>query len=89
MSHDETVTVRYWAAAKEAAGLAEEQVSAVTLADALDSVRSRHADRPRFAQVLPLCSVLIDGDPVGSRDPASIRLADGSRIEVLPPYAGG
>ncbi|MEQ7124577.1 MoaD/ThiS family protein [Actinopolymorpha sp. B11F2] len=89
MSHEVTVTVRYWAAAKEASGLAEEQVSAVTLADVLADVRSRHADRPRFAQVLQLCSVLVDGDPVGARDPAAVTLTAGARIEVLPPYAGG
>jgi molybdopterin converting factor small subunit len=67
----------------------EEQVEAATLADALSSVRARHADRPRFAQVLGLCSFLIDGDPVGKRDPASVVLTDGARIEALPPFAGG
>ncbi|HZC27558.1 MAG TPA: MoaD/ThiS family protein [Actinopolymorphaceae bacterium] len=89
MPPDLTVTIRYWAAAKDAAGLAEELVCATTLADALALVRSRHADRPRFAQVLPLCSVLVDGDPVGSRDPAGVRLEPGAHVEVLPPYAGG
>lgn len=83
------ITVRYWAAAKEAAGLAEEQVCAATLADALALVRSRHADRPRFAAVLAMCSLLVDGDPVGGRDPATVRLAEGARVEVLPPFAGG
>jgi len=89
VSPNVTVTVRYWAAAREAAGLVEEQVEAATLADALSSVRARHADRPRFAQVLGLCSFLIDGDPVGKRDPASVVLTDGARIEALPPFAGG
>jgi sulfur-carrier protein len=89
VSPDLSVTVRYWAAAKEAVGLAEEQVSATTLAEALALVRDRHADRPRFEQVLPMCSVLVDGDPVGVRDPATIDLAAGACIEVLPPFAGG
>lgn len=35
-------TVRYWAAAKSAAGLAEEPYDAATLADALNAVRDRH-----------------------------------------------
>ncbi|REF36136.1 MoaD/ThiS family protein [Thermasporomyces composti] len=83
------VTVRYWAAAKEAAGLAEEQVRATTLAEALTLLRARHADRPRFAPVLAMCSVLIDGDPVGRRDPASVSLREGACVEVLPPFAGG
>ncbi len=89
MAHSVSVTVRYWAAAREASGLTEEPVRAATLADALDLVRSRHVDRPRFAKVLPLCSLLVDGDPVGRRDPAGIALAEGAQIEVLPPYAGG
>jgi len=89
VSIDVRVTVRYWAAAREAAGLAEEQVSATTLAEALSSVRSRHRDRPRFEQVLQICSLLVDGDPVGTRDPATVALGAGAKIEVLPPFAGG
>jgi molybdopterin synthase sulfur carrier subunit len=84
-----TVTLRYWAAAKEAAGLADEAVDATTLAEALDAARSRHAATPRFAQVLQRCSYLVDGDPVGVRAPDSVLLADGATVEVLPPFAGG
>jgi molybdopterin converting factor small subunit len=46
------VTVRYWAAAKHAAGVAEEKVSAGTLAEALTAVVSRRragAARPAGA----------------------------------------
>ncbi len=35
-------TIRYWAAAKAAAGTAEEPYAAATLAEALDAVRERH-----------------------------------------------
>lgn len=83
------ITIRYWAAAKEAAGLAEESVSAETLAEALETVRRRHADRVRFAPVLAMSSLLVDDQPVGKRDPATIPLRAGSHIEVLPPFAGG
>jgi sulfur-carrier protein len=89
MSHVVAVTVRYWAAAREASGLAEEPVQAANLADVLELVRSRHSDRPQFAKVLDLCSLLVDGDPVGRRDPAEVPLVAGAQIEVLPPYAGG
>ncbi|OIV37812.1 molybdopterin synthase sulfur carrier subunit [Mangrovactinospora gilvigrisea] len=82
-------TIRYWAAAKDAAGRAEEPYRAATLADALDAARQAHADRPRFASVLSLCSFLVDGDPVGKRAPETIRLTDGGTVEVLPPFAGG
>ncbi|MBC3843550.1 MoaD/ThiS family protein [Streptacidiphilus sp. 4-A2] len=81
--------IRYWAAAKAEAGTGEEPYRAVTLQDALDDARRRHADRPGFARVLGLCSFLVDGDPVGTRDHASVRLAEGGVVEVLPPFAGG
>ncbi|WP_328908264.1 MoaD/ThiS family protein [Streptomyces sp. NBC_00234] len=82
-------TIRYWAAAKAAAGTSEEPCHAATLEEALDQARSRHADRPRFAQVLGCCSFLVDGRAVGSRDRAQVRLAAGGTVEVLPPFAGG
>ncbi|MER6978613.1 MoaD/ThiS family protein [Streptomyces carpinensis] len=81
------VTVRYWAAAKAAAGVAEEPYEAQTLAEALDAVRERHAGE--LARVLLRCSFLIDGDPVGTRDHETVRLTEGGTVEVLPPFAGG
>jgi molybdopterin converting factor small subunit len=85
-----TGTIRYWAAAKAAAGTAEEPYeSVVTLADALAAARERHAARPEFARVLSRCSFLVDGNPVGTRDHAQVELADGATVEVLPPFAGG
>jgi molybdopterin converting factor small subunit len=82
-------TIRYWAAAKAAAGTAEEAFEAATLAGALAAARSRHADRPDFARVLARCSFLVDGGQVGSRPHESVALAEGATIEVLPPFAGG
>ncbi|MER8221216.1 MoaD/ThiS family protein [Streptomyces sp. NPDC094143] len=81
------VTVRYWAAAKAAAGVAEEAYEAATLAEALDAVRERHAGE--LERVLRRCSFLVDGDPVGTRAHETVRLADGGTVEVLPPFAGG
>ncbi len=83
------VTIRYWAAAKEAAGLTSENVEASTLADLVQVVVARHSDRPRLAKVLGSCAYLIDEQPVGKRDPATVTLADGAQIEALPPFAGG
>ncbi|MFE0629756.1 MoaD/ThiS family protein [Streptomyces sp. NPDC058864] len=82
-------TIRYWAAAKAAAGAAEEPYREGTLAEALEAARERHASRPEFARVLASCSFLVDGNPVGTRDHAGVRLADGGTVEVLPPFAGG
>jgi sulfur-carrier protein len=83
------VTVRYWAAAKEAANTAEETVSADTLADALDAVRGERAGDARFAAILARSSFLIDGTPAGLRAAETVMLAEESVIEVLPAFAGG
>ena len=84
---DGATTVRYWAAAKAAAGLPDETTTAATLAEALAELRGRHDER--FATVLARCSYVVDGDPVGGRDHASVRLAPGGLVDVLPPFAGG
>ncbi|MDX3520311.1 MoaD/ThiS family protein [Streptomyces scabiei] len=80
-------TVRYWAAAKSAAGLAEEPYEAATLAEALNAARDRHPGE--LVRVLRRCSFLVDGNPVGTRAHETVRLAEGGTVEVLPPFAGG
>ncbi|MEU8709305.1 MoaD/ThiS family protein [Streptomyces sp. NPDC048565] len=80
-------TIRYWAAAKAAAGAAEEPYRAETLAEALAGVRERHSGE--LTRVLLRCSFLIDGNPVGTRRHETVRLAEGGTVEVLPPFAGG
>jgi sulfur-carrier protein len=83
-----TVTLRYWAAAKEAAGTAAQTVTAQTLADALAEARGTGVPG-RLQAVLARSSFLIDGNPVGRRAAETVQLADGAVIEVLPPFAGG
>ncbi|WP_017577934.1 MoaD/ThiS family protein [Nocardiopsis kunsanensis] len=81
-------TVRYWAAAKDAAGTSEEAVEASTLQEALDAVR-RLREEDRFQRVLGISSFLVDEKPVGARAHGDVSLTEGSVIEVLPPFAGG
>jgi sulfur-carrier protein len=83
------VTIRYWAAAKEAAGVAEESVDAITLRDALDAAIASRRPDTRLATVMARSSFLVNADPVGRADKESIALDDGAVIEVLPPFAGG
>lgn len=83
------MTVRYWASLRAAAGRSEDVVTASTLADALAAVRLEHASSPRFEAVLTVCSAVVDGSPAGRRDHATVLLADGSVVELLPPFAGG
>jgi sulfur-carrier protein len=82
------VTLRYWAAAKEAAGVAEQKVTADTLAIALAQAGGP-GTRSRLSPVLERSSFLINGLPVGRRAPESVQLSEGAVIEVLPPFAGG
>ena len=84
-----TVTLRYWAAMRAAAGMPREDVEADTLAEALHQVRAARGDRSRYAAVLGICSIVVDETPVGARDHAEVMLRDGSVIELLPPFAGG
>lgn len=84
-----TVTIRYWAAAKEAAGMAEEEVQAGTLAQALDAaLASRPADS-RLHQVLSRSSFLVDGVQASRKVAADLVLHDRAVVEVLPAFAGG
>ena len=83
------VTIRYWAAAKEAAGVAQEKVEAGTLAEALAAATARRSADARFREVLARSSFLIDGAPAGVRPVTSVEVGEDSVIEVLPPFAGG
>jgi molybdopterin synthase sulfur carrier subunit len=84
------IKVRYWAAAKEAAGTGEEIVSADTLAAAIATVIARRAGGDgRFAAILARSSLLIDGQQAGNQAAESIALRDQQVLEVLPPFAGG
>jgi sulfur-carrier protein len=83
-----TVTLRYWAAAKDAAGVAEQTVTADTLAMALAQAGESDV-RARLEPVLERSSFLVNGAPVGRRAAESVQLSDGAVIEVLPPFAGG
>ena len=82
-----TVRLHYWAGARAAAGTDVETWSASSIAGALAAARQARDD-PRFARVLSVCSVLLDGVVVRSEaldDPL-----DGPvTVEILPPFAGG
>jgi molybdopterin converting factor small subunit len=74
---------------RSAAGCNEDVVEATTLADALTAARTAHAASARFGAVLDVCAIVVDGTPAGRRDRTQVALADGSVVELLPPFAGG
>ena len=83
-----TVRVRFWAAARTAAGTSEDEYDDLgTLADLVAAIRARHGDG--LAAVLAVSSFLVDADPVGTRDHRAVLVPGGSVVEVLPPFAGG
>lgn len=77
-------TVRFYASARAAAGVSEEDVPAGTLDELLVALSDRHGDR--LALVLKVSSLLVDG--ASCRDLSTV--VDGrSTVDVLPPFAGG
>ncbi|MBP2340515.1 molybdopterin converting factor small subunit [Saccharothrix coeruleofusca] len=81
------LTVRYFAGARAAAGVAQESVAlsgGATVAHVLEAVRERHDDR--LARVLAASSFLLDGVAVRDRDTP---VPEGALLDVLPPFAGG
>jgi molybdopterin synthase sulfur carrier subunit len=83
------VTVRYWAAARAAAGRVEDVVSGSSVAEVLDAVRQVHGGNGAFLRVLDVSSLLLGDLPLGSRDLPSVAVDHGDVLEVLPPFAGG
>lgn len=80
-----TITVRYFAAAEEAAG-AEQEEWALPVDSTLGSLRSALIERygEPMERALRGGSFLIDG-----RVRRDLGVISGSRVDVLPPFAGG
>lgn len=83
MPEPTTVTVRYYAAAKAALGVAEEAVDVRDCAQ-VGGLIDRAPDAARA--VLERCSFLVDGVSTTER---KTRLRAGGLVDVLPPFAGG
>lgn len=80
------VTVRLFAAARDAAGV-DALVLALPAGSTLtDAVRELCCQSDELGPVLQKCSFLLDG--VAVRDPAAT-LGDDQTVDVLPPFAGG
>lgn len=82
-----TITVRYFAGAKAAAGVRSEVVdvpAGSTVADLVAALAADHGDA--LARVLVASSLLLDEIAVSDR---ATLLADAATVDVLPPFAGG
>lgn len=76
-------TVRYFAAAAEAAGTESETVDGATLGAVRQAMVAAHG--ARFERVLAACAVLVDG----VREPDEADVGADAVVDVLPPFAGG
>jgi sulfur-carrier protein len=80
------VNVRYFAAARAAAGMEEETLGVPTGTSVKDLVERLSARGPELSSVLDRCSFLCDGIAVRNR---AERLQTNQTVDVLPPFAGG
>ncbi len=85
------VTIRYFAAARAAAGTPAEAMqlelpagTAPTIGDVLDAAVDRHG--AQLGRVLQRCSYLLDEVAVHGR---GTPVSSGQSVDVLPPFAGG
>lgn len=83
---DPSITVRYFAGARAAAGVDQESVALPTGSSVADLLVELARLRPPLAQILERCSYL--ADEVAVRDLA-LPLRAGATVDVLPPFAGG
>jgi len=78
------LTVLYFAAAREAAGMPREAIPTppATVGELRASLAAAH---PRLARILPRCRIAVDQEFAED----STRLRDGAEVAVVPPVAGG
>jgi sulfur-carrier protein len=77
------IEIRYFAAARAAAGISVERVNPASLSMILKEVTSNNA---QLAHVIEQCSFLVDSVAVNDMD---MPVHAGSFIDVLPRFAGG
>jgi molybdopterin converting factor small subunit len=90
-----TVTVRYTAQARDAAGVASEQIELSAECKLAEALQRLISSREKLRRVLlddrgvPHASVLIFVDDEQEHALSSRTLQDGSVIDIVPPMSGG
>lgn len=77
------VTLRLFAAARDAAGTGRERVEATTVGEAIAVARERFGSR--FADVAATATIWVNGEAADDDQP----LSPGDEVAVLPPVSGG
>jgi molybdopterin synthase sulfur carrier subunit len=82
---EDQVTVRFFAAARSAAGCDQVLLGPGSLDEIIESM---HAAFPALSGVTPMCSFLVNSLSVKRLEGAMV-IGAGSSVDVLPPFAGG
>ncbi|MFV0427153.1 MAG: MoaD/ThiS family protein [Beutenbergiaceae bacterium] len=77
-------TVRYFAAAAQAAGTEREEIPATTIGELRSAMVQRHGGE--LAQVLARCALLLNGQRTEDDSQPTLEV---DQVDVLPPFAGG
>ena len=77
------VTLRLFAAARQAAGTSREQFNGATVSEVLEAAKAKFGEA--FSAVLDGSRVWVNGEPAL----LSAGLRDGDEVAVLPPVSGG
>ena len=80
-----TVSLRLFAAAREAAGCSSTTIDAATVGEVLDVARARFG--AEFSAVLAGSRVWVDGDEPADGDATAV--TEGCEVAVLPAVSGG
>jgi len=75
--------IRLFAAARDAAGTARDELPGDTVGEVLTIARERYG--PTFDAVLATCRIWVNGEPAGTNDTISAT----DELAVLPPVSGG
>jgi molybdopterin synthase sulfur carrier subunit len=75
--------VRLFAAARDAAGTARDELPGDTVAAVLSEARTRYGEH--FVAVLDTCKIWVNGEPAAAADP----IGTSDELAVLPPVSGG
>ncbi|WP_197085772.1 MoaD/ThiS family protein [Corynebacterium comes] len=85
----DSVEIHYFAAARAAAGVGSESVTAATLGELLDDRAAHHRGTTdsgmSLREIFERCTFLVDGRNSDRATP----LTGVTRVDVLPPFAGG
>lgn len=77
-------TVRYFAAAAEAAATNGDLLDTTTIGDLRAQLRARYG--AEFDHILARCSLLVNGTRAADD---AVALTAGDTVDILPPFAGG